>query len=171
RLGTGVSPSLSLAMNLELRSFRENSLGPFLHLRRMRTSAVEVITAFGIKASGPDARAANLSGGNLQKVVIAREFTGTMKALIAASPTRGLDVAGVTMVHSYLLEAAAKGVAVLLLSEDLSEILALNDRIAVMYEGRLSEVADRGSLEEIALRMAGREPETPASSTAVSSLT
>jgi len=160
RLGTGVSPGLSVAMNLELRSFRQNSNGPFLRLRQMRANATEAITTFGIKASGPDARAATLSGGNLQKVVIAREFAGEMRALIAASPTRGLDVAAVAMVHSYLLDAAAKGAAVLLLSEDLSEILALNDRIAVMYEGQLSEVADRESLEEIALRMAGEEPET-----------
>jgi general nucleoside transport system ATP-binding protein len=159
RLGTGVSPGLSVAMNLELRSFRRDSNGPFLRLHWMRENAMEAITTFAIKAPGPEARAATLSGGNVQKVVIAREFAGEMRALIAASPTRGLDVAAVAMVHSYVLGAAAKGAAVLLLSEDLSEILALNDRIAVMYEGRLSAVADRESLEEIALRMAGREPE------------
>ncbi|HYA44553.1 MAG TPA: hypothetical protein VED59_03035, partial [Acidimicrobiales bacterium] len=116
----------------------------------------------GIKASGPEAQAANLSGGNLQKLVIAREFSDAMRVLVAASPTRGLDVAAVAMVHSYLLEAAAKGAAVLLFSEDLSEILALNDRIAVMYEGRLSEVANREDIQEIGLRMAGREPEATA---------
>jgi ABC-type uncharacterized transport system ATPase subunit len=163
RLGTGVSPSLSVAMNLELRSFRKRSLGPFLRLRRMRANAEKAITTFDIKASGPDVQAANLSGGNVQKVVIAREFAGAMKVLVAASPTRGLDVGAVAMVHSYLLDAAANGVAVLLLSEDLAEILALNDRIAVMYEGRLSEVVDRDSLQEIALRMAGREPGAAAS--------
>ncbi|HTW06686.1 MAG TPA: ABC transporter ATP-binding protein [Acidimicrobiales bacterium] len=162
RLGTGVSPSLSVAMNLELRSFRDNSFGPFLKLHQMRAKAEEAITKFGIKASGPDAQSANLSGGNIQKVVIAREFAGAMKVLVAASPTRGLDVAAVAMVHSYLLDAAAKGVSVLLLSEDLSEILALNDRIVVMYEGRLVEVVDHDDVGEIALRMAGRSPETKA---------
>ena len=161
RLGVGVSPSLSVAMNLELRSFRDTSFGPFLRLRRMRANAVAAISTFGIRASGPDVQAANLSGGNVQKVVIAREFAGAMKVLIAASPTRGLDVAAVAMVHSYLLAAAAKGAAVLLLSEDLSEVMALNDRIVVMFEGRLSEVVDRESLEEIGLLMAGRQPGLP----------
>ena len=163
RLGTGVSPSLSLAMNLELRSYRESSFGPFLRLRRMRANAEKAIEEFDIRAPGPDVQAANLSGGNLQKVVIAREFAGEMKVLVAASPTRGLDVSAVATVHSYLLDAAAKGTAVLLFSEDLDEILALNDRILVMYEGELSEVVDRESIDEIGLRMAGGKPEqTPA---------
>ena len=162
RLGTGVSPSLSIAMNLELRSYRRDSLGPFLRLRRWRQNAVEAIQKFDIRAPGPYAQAANLSGGNLQKVVIAREFAGEMKVLIAASPTRGLDVSAVATVHSYLLEAAARGTAVLLLSEDLDEILALNDRIVVMYEGELSEVVDRESIDEIGLRMAGGKPDDAA---------
>jgi ABC-type uncharacterized transport system ATPase subunit len=158
RLGTGVSPGLSLAMNLELRSYRESSLGPLLRLRHMRGNAERAIEEFDIRAPGPDVQAANLSGGNLQKVVIAREFAGNLKVLVAASPTRGLDVAAVETVHAYLLEAAARGTGVLLLSEDLDEILALNDRILVMYEGRLTEVEDRNSVEEIGLRMAGGTP-------------
>src|SRR5262249_46816751 len=94
-----------------------------------------------------------LSGGNLQKIVIAREFSGRMKVLVAAAPTRGLDVGSVETVHTYLLEAADAGTGVLLLSEDLDEILALSDRILVMYEGTISEVEDRDSIEEISLRM------------------
>ena len=81
-----------------------------------------------------------------------------MKVLIAASPTRGLDVSAVATVHSYLLAAAAAGTAVVLFSEDLDEILALNDRIVVMYEGSLSEVDDRNSIEEIGMRMTGGTP-------------
>ena len=158
RLGTGVSPHLSIAMNLELRSFRRNSFGPLLRLRQMRANADEAIRRFEIKASGPQMEADNLSGGNLQKVVIAREFAETMKVLVAASPTRGLDVAAVETVHTYLLAAADSGTAVVLISEDLDEILALNDRIVVMYEGRLSEVQDRDSIEEIGLLMAGGVP-------------
>jgi simple sugar transport system ATP-binding protein len=99
----------------------------------------------------------HLSGGNLQKVVIARELSGRMRVLVAASPTRGLDVAAAAAVHRYLIEAAEAGAAVLLLSEDLDEIFELNDRVLVMYEGRLSEVRDRSSLEEIGLRMAGAD--------------
>jgi ABC-type uncharacterized transport system ATPase subunit len=158
RLGTGVSPSLPISMNLQLRSFRRGTLGPFLRLGRMREQAVDAIRAFDIKASGPEMETDHLSGGNLQKVVIAREFSSPMRVLVAASPTRGLDVAAVETVHRYLLDAADAGAGVLLLSEDLDEILALNDRVLVMYEGSLSEVRDRESVEEIGLRMAGETP-------------
>ena len=158
RLGTGVAPNLSIAMNLQLRSFRRTSFGPLLRLGRMRANAEEAIRRFEIKTSGPQMQTAQLSGGNLQKVVIAREFSGEMAVLVAASPTRGLDVAAVETVHSYLLDAAESGTAVLLLSEDLDEIQALNDRIVVMYEGRLSDVVNRESIEEIGLRMAGGVP-------------
>jgi ABC-type uncharacterized transport system ATPase subunit len=162
RLGTGLAPTLPIAMNLQLRSFRRESWGPFLRPRRMRRKAEEAIRAFDIKASGPDEETDHLSGGNLQKVVIAREFAEKMAVLVAASPTRGLDVAAVETVHRYLLDAAESGTAVLLLSEDLDEILALNDRIVVMYEGRLSEVENRESVEEIGLLMAGEAPGPPA---------
>ncbi len=158
RLGTGVAPSLSIAWNLALRAYRRLALGPLLPLRRLRTDAERAIGDYDIKASSPAMMAANLSGGNLQKLVIAREFSGEMKLLVAASPTRGLDVAAVETVHEHLLEAAAAGAGVLLISEDLDEILALNDRVVVMYEGALSQVEDRQSVEEIGLRMAGETP-------------
>ena len=158
RLGTGVAPSLSIAWNLALRAYRHLSRGPLLRLRRMRTDAEQAIRAYDIKSSGPAMQAANLSGGNLQKLVIAREFSGAMKLLVAASPTRGLDVSAVETVHEHLLDAAATGAGVLLISEDLDEILALNDRVVVMYEGEVSEVEDRQSVEEIGLRMAGATP-------------
>ncbi len=158
RLGTGVAPSLSIAMNLQLRNYRKRSLGPFLRLGRMREEAVTAIRDYEIKAPGPEAEADTLSGGNLQKVVLAREFSDRVKVLIAASPTRGLDVAAVQTVHSLLLEAAGKGAGVLLVSEDLDEILALNDRILVMYEGELSGVERGESVAAIGLRMAGQKP-------------
>jgi ABC-type uncharacterized transport system ATPase subunit len=158
RLGTAVSPNLSLAMNVGLKSYRGASAGPFLRLRQMRETAEKAIEAYDVKTSGPDARAATLSGGNLQKIVLAREFAHDLKVLVAASPTQGLDVAAVETVHTHLVAAAERGVAVLLISEDLDEILELNDRILVMYEGRLSEVADRTSHAEVGLRMAGETP-------------
>ena len=163
RLGTGVAPTLSVAMNLELRSFRHTSLGPFLRLRRMREHALEAIRTYDIKAPGPDTAADSLSGGNIQKLVIAREFAGNLRVLVVASPTRGLDVGAVETVHAHLLEAADRGTAVLLISEDLDEILALNDRIMVMYEGRLSDVPEGESIENIGLRMAGDTPVADAS--------
>ena len=110
RLGTGVAPSLSIAMNLALKSYRRDSLGPFLRRGRMREHAEQVIRQYGIKAPGAHSEAENLSGGNLQKLVLAREFDGQPKVLVAASATRGLDVAAVEAVHTELLAAAGRGV-------------------------------------------------------------
>jgi simple sugar transport system ATP-binding protein len=158
RLGTGVAPSLSIAMNLELRDYRRRSQGPLLRFGAMRRRAEAAIEEYSIKAPGPATEADHLSGGNLQKLVLARELAGDVKVIVAASPTRGLDIAAVQMVHARLVDAAGRGAGVLLLSEDLDEILALNDRILVMYEGGLEEVGDRGSVVEIGLRMAGGTP-------------
>jgi simple sugar transport system ATP-binding protein len=156
RLGTGVAPSLSIAMNFALKSFRADSRGPFLRLAAMRTNAAQAIGTYEIKASGPDQQTDYLSGGNLQKVVIAREFGASPKVLVAGSPTRGLDVSAVEQVHTFLLQAAESGAAVLLISEDLDEILALHDRIFVMYEGSLSELPPDATMGDIGLRMAGQ---------------
>ena len=160
RLGTGVAPNLSIAMNLELRTYRDTSWGPFLRLGRMREHAEEEIGAFDIKAPGPSSPAGEPVGRKPPEArARARADRVALKVLVAASPTRGLDVSAVQMVHSLLLAAADRGAAVLLLSEDLDEILALNDRILVMYEGEVSEVGDRESIAEIGLRMAGGTPE------------
>jgi general nucleoside transport system ATP-binding protein len=159
RLRTGSAPGLSIATNLALRSYREPpvSRGPFLMLERIRARAVELIQHYRISAPGPSAPARVLSGGNLQKVVIAREFSGSPRVVIAASPTQGLDVGATETVRSYLVEAASGGAAVLVFSEDLDEILELADRIAVIYEGAIvGELPAAGaSVDEIGLLMAG----------------
>jgi simple sugar transport system ATP-binding protein len=159
RLGTGVAPSLSIASNLVLRSYRarHTSHGPLLRLGRIRERAHELMSRYRIAAPGPHVPARLLSGGNLQKVVLAREFSGRPRVLVAASPTRGLDVGAIETVHAYLNDAAADGVGVLLVSEDLDEILALADRIAVMYEGEIVGETSRAdaNVEEIGLLMAG----------------
>jgi simple sugar transport system ATP-binding protein len=159
RYSTGVAPSLSVAHNVVLKSYRNGSVtsGPLLRLRRIRDQALELIRRYDIKTPGPATPARQLSGGNLQKVVLGREFTGEPGVIIVAAPTRGLDVGAIETVHQYLREAAAKGVAVLLLSEDLDEVRALADRIAVMYEGQIVGIVDPGTatLEEIGLLMAG----------------
>jgi simple sugar transport system ATP-binding protein len=128
-----------------------------LLVRRMRELARALIERYDVKAPGPDTPARNLSGGNLQKLVLGREFDGSPRVLIAAQPTRGLDVGAIETVHGYLRAAAAEGVAVLLVSEDLDEILALADRVVVMYEGRIVGEADpeQTAVEEIGLLMAG----------------
>jgi general nucleoside transport system ATP-binding protein len=155
RLGTGVAPSLPVMTNLALRSYRRLSFGPLLKLRSMRERADELIGRYDIRMPSASVETRTLSGGNLQKLVLAREFSSDPKVLVAASPTHGLDVAAIETVHAHLIEAAEQGIAVLLISEDLDEILSLNGRILVMYEGRLTEVRDRADVEEIGLRMAG----------------
>jgi ABC-type uncharacterized transport system ATPase subunit len=161
RLGTGVAPGLSVASNVVLKSYRKPpaSWGPFLLLRRIRELARSLLERYDVRTSGPDVPARQLSGGNLQKLVLAREFSGGPVVLVAASPTRGLDVAGIEVVHEYLRGAAESGVGVLLLSEDLDEIRALADRIAVMYEGRIvgERDAEAATVEELGLLMAGGE--------------
>src|SRR5439155_25806919 len=121
--------------------------------------ALRLIHRSGVHTPGPHLRARDLSGGNLQKLVLGREFSGKPRVLIAHSPTRGLDVGAIETVHAYLRQAAAEGVAVLLISEDLDEIRALADRIVVIYEGELTGDFDpkTATVEEIGLAMAGGE--------------
>jgi general nucleoside transport system ATP-binding protein len=159
RLHTGVAPSLPISSNVVLKSYRGKhvAIGPLLRLRTIREHAASLIERYDVRGGGPDLPARRLSGGNLQKVVLAREFEGEPRVLIVASPTRGLDVAAIETVHRYLRDAASSGVGVLLISEDLDEILALADRIAVMYEGAIvGEVgAEQATVEGLGLLMAG----------------
>jgi simple sugar transport system ATP-binding protein len=159
RLGTGLAPSLSVTSNVVIKTYRTRSLsrGPLLALRRMRETAVGIIRRYDVKTPGPGTPVRNLSGGNLQKLVLGREFADNPLVLVVAQPTRGLDVGAIETVHSYLRDAAAKGVAILLMSEDLDEIRALADRILVIYEGTIVGELPAGSasVEEIGLLMAG----------------
>jgi general nucleoside transport system ATP-binding protein len=159
RLHTGVAPSLSIASNLVLKSYRGPGVakGPLLRLRTIREHAARLIERYDVRGGTPDLPARRLSGGNLQKVVLAREFEGSPRALVVASPTRGLDVAAIETVHRYLRDAASSGVGVLLISEDLDEIRALADRIAVVYEGAIVGELDAtaATVEELGLMMAG----------------
>jgi simple sugar transport system ATP-binding protein len=159
RLHTGVAPSLSIASNLVLKSYRGRGVtkGPLLRLRTIRDHAARLIQRYDVRGGTPELPARRLSGGNLQKVVLAREFEGSPRALVIASPTRGLDVAAIETVHRYLRGAASSGVGVLLISEDLDEIRALADRIAVVYEGAIVGEVDaaEATVEELGLLMAG----------------
>jgi len=159
RLGTGLAPSLSVTNNVAIKTYRGRSLsrGPLLALRRMRDLALGIIRRYDVKTPGPETPVRNLSGGNLQKLVLGREFEDHPLVLVVAQPTRGLDVGAIETVHEYLRDAASSGVAILLLSEDLDEIRALADRILVMYEGEVVGELQAGaaSIEEIGLLMAG----------------
>ncbi len=159
RLGTGLAPSLSITRNAVLKTYRKPpvSRGPLLRLRRMAEIARSLIARYDVKTPGPDTPARNLSGGNLQKLVLGREFQGKPVVLVAAQPTRGLDVGAIETVHAFLRGAAADGVAVLVISEDLDEILALADRVAVMYEGSVVAELDASAAtpDELGFLMAG----------------
>jgi general nucleoside transport system ATP-binding protein len=159
RLGTGLAPSLSVSHNVSLKGYREPpiSRGPLLIVKRMAELARSLIERYDVHAPGPSAPVRNLSGGNIQKLVLGREFHGAPRVLIAAQPTRGLDVGAIETVHAYLDGAAGNGVAVLLVSEDLDEILALADRVVVMYSGELAGEVDAktASVEEIGYLMGG----------------
>jgi simple sugar transport system ATP-binding protein len=159
RLGTGLAPSLSVAHNVSLKAYREPPLsrGPLLLVKRMVELARSLIRTYEVQAPGPATPVRNLSGGNIQKLVLGREFQGEPRVLIASQPTRGLDVGAIETVHAYLDAAAANAVAVLLVSEDLDEILALADRVVVMYDGAIAGEfdAETASVEEIGYLMGG----------------
>ena len=152
----GLALQLSVTDNIMLKSFSARAFrcGPFLRPARMRARADKLLRTFDVRGR-PDSLASELSGGNAQKVVLARELSSNPKVLVAETPTRGLDVGAIESVRQMLLAAAASGVAVLLLSEDLDEVIDLSDRIAVMYRGRIVGTVDTKNRETIGLMMAG----------------
>jgi ABC-type uncharacterized transport system ATPase subunit len=130
---------LSVAQNMALRDFDVAPLrrGGWLRFGAWRERARAWIAEYGVKTRGENAPIASLSGGNVQRAVLARELAGEINVLIAANPVFGLDFAAVAEIHARILQVRAKGGAVLLISEDLDELLELSDRIAVMSEGRI----------------------------------
>ncbi|BCX19111.1 MAG: sugar ABC transporter ATP-binding protein [Geminicoccaceae bacterium] len=161
----GVVGELDLSENLALERLDAPEVSRFGLLRRraMRERARRAIEAFAIRAPGPDAPVRLLSGGNMQKVVLARALEAAPRLLLADQPTRGLDVAATAFVHERLLAARERGTAILLISEDLDELLALSDRIAVLHRGRLAGPFPSEQLDvpTLGLLMAGHEPEEP----------
>src|SRR3546814_27787 len=159
RMGTGLVTTLPLAENMALTRIRQAPFSRFglLNRRAIRGFCEAQIARFSIKAAGPMARTGTLSGGNLQKALLARELAWDPLVLLAAQPTRGLDIGAAQFVHRLFLERQAAGRAVLMVSEDLEELFALCDRIAVMYEGRIVGTVLRAeaSIQRIGLMMAG----------------
>jgi ABC-type uncharacterized transport system ATPase subunit len=156
----GLAQSLSVERNLTLSLVREKSsrFGPFVRVGAVRKTARKWISDFDIRVGSPDSPASSLSGGNQQKIVIARALASQPKLLIAASPTRGLDVGAASYVHRKLLKARSAGAGIVLISTDLDEIRALADRIAVLYEGRIiGMVGPDSPIEQIGLLMGGKE--------------
>jgi simple sugar transport system ATP-binding protein len=154
----GLVLPFTLAENLALHAYRKapNSRGGLLQLGIIRDRAVRLLQEYDVRGGTPETPAASLSGGNQQKVVLAREIDPDPKVLIAAQPTRGLDVGAIEFVHRQLVEQRDNGRAVFLISLELEEILSLSDRILVIYEGEIvAEFPPTATEEEIGLAMTG----------------
>jgi simple sugar transport system ATP-binding protein len=125
--------------------------------KSIRSHAETMIERFDVRPANPDLPAKNFSGGNQQKLVIAREMNAEPKVLIVGQPTRGVDIGAIEFIHKQLVALRDKGCAILLVSVELDEILALSDRIMVMNEGRIVGVLDSADATErrIGLMMAG----------------
>ena len=169
RLGVGLVPNLPISDNVILKGYRDPPLarGPFLIGRSIADFAQNLIATFNIAAPDHRTPVRLLSGGNLQKTILAREISAEPDLLVAMHPTRGLDIGATESVRKMLLERREKGAAVLLISEDLDEIIALSDWIAVLFGGEIMGILDstKAQIEEIGLMMAGVKPageETPA---------
>jgi general nucleoside transport system ATP-binding protein len=120
-------------------------------------NSVQLIERFDVRTPGPLVPASNLSGGNQQKVIVSREFSRPIRLLLVNQPTRGLDVGSIEYIHRQIVEMRDEGIAVLLISAELDEIMSLADRIAVMFHGQLVATIPSGqvSREELGLLMAG----------------
>ena len=160
----GLVGSYPVADNLVLNTYYRPPIarGRVIDYHAVEYNALRLVHEFDIRTPSVYTPASSLSGGNQQKLVVAREFARPMRLLIAAQPTRGLDVGSIEFIHKRLIQARDQGAAVLLVSAELDEIMALSDRIAVMYKGRILATlpADQASREEIGLLMAGIVKET-----------
>jgi general nucleoside transport system ATP-binding protein len=154
----GLVLDFSLAENLALHDYRHepDSRWGWLFPRRMVARAKKLLMEFDVRGGGPQTLAVSLSGGNQQKVVVAREVARNPRVLVAAQPTRGLDVGAIEFVHRRLVEERDENRAILLVSFELEEILSLSDRILVIYEGEIvAEFSPDVSEEEIGIAMIG----------------
>jgi ABC-type uncharacterized transport system ATPase subunit len=163
RMRDGMIRNFSVAENMILREHHKQpfSRSGFLNLPVIASHSDELIKKFHVKTPSRDTLVKNLSGGNIQKVVLARELSRNPRVILAAQPTRGLDIGATEYVREQLLVERRNGAAIMLISEDLDEILALSDRIAVIYEGQIMDIVPRESAtpEKLGLLMAGVHPE------------
>jgi general nucleoside transport system ATP-binding protein len=153
-----------IADNLILNTFYKPpfSKGAALQFKNIHDSATKLVEEFDIRTPSIDTSAGSLSGGNQQKVIVAREFSRPIKLLVASQPTRGLDVGSVEYIHSRIMEKRDQGIAVLLVSSELDEVFELSDRIAVMYRGKIMDILNTNETtkEAVGLLMAGIKSET-----------
>jgi general nucleoside transport system ATP-binding protein len=159
RMRDGAIRDFSVEENIFLHEHGspEYTSGIFLKLGKMASHAQRLVDQYMIKTPNLDTPIKNLSGGNIQKLIMARELSRHPKILIAAQPTRGVDIGATEYIHKRLIEQRQLGIAILLISEDLDEIRTLSDRIAVIFEGRIMGIVGRNqaTVEQIGLMMAG----------------
>ncbi|MDJ0755465.1 MAG: ABC transporter ATP-binding protein [Ardenticatenaceae bacterium] len=161
RMHDGVIKDFSVAENLVLQDYIRTpfSNNIFLAFKHIAEHAREQIEAFSVKTPDKDTPVKSLSGGNIQKVILARELVRKPRVLIAAQPTRGVDIGATEYIHNQLLQQRAKGLATLLISEDLDEVKAMSDRIVVLFNGEIMGIvhSDEVTTEELGLMMAGEK--------------
>jgi ABC-type uncharacterized transport system ATPase subunit len=163
RMRDGMIGEFTVSENLILREHNRPPFARagFINFRAVSRESAELIHDFNVKTPSQETPVKNLSGGNIQKLVLARELSRDPHVLVAAQPTRGLDIGATEYVHQVLLEQRAAGTATLLISEDLDEILALSDRIAVIFGGKIMGEMPRAEAtpEKLGLLMAGVQDE------------
>ncbi|MEW5721960.1 MAG: ABC transporter ATP-binding protein [Thermodesulfobacteriota bacterium] len=164
RMGVGVVPDMSVAENLVLRDYalEEFSGRVFVKKKPRAEHARRLIEAFDIKTHDMNQPVRLLSGGNIQRVILAREISRNPGLLLAVNPTRGLDIGAAEGIHRFLREQKNRGAGILMISEDLDELFKLSDRLAVIFKGRIRGIIkpDRRLLDDIGLMMGGAGPET-----------
>ena len=156
--------AFSVADNLVMNTYYQPpfSKGPVLQQKVIQETANRLVKEFDIRTPNASVEAGSLSGGNQQKVIVAREFSRPIKFLVASQPTRGLDVGSIEYIHQRIVQKRDEGCAVLLVSTELDEVMGLADRIAVMYRGNIIAIlpAKGATKEGVGLLMAGIQPET-----------
>ncbi|MFZ1770950.1 MAG: ATP-binding cassette domain-containing protein, partial [Caldilinea sp.] len=159
RMHDGIVQEFSVSENLVLQDYDHAPMsnGILLNFGAIAKRSRELVRDFNIRTPSIDTATRSLSGGNIQKLILARELSRDPKVLVAAQPTRGVDIGATEYIHQRLLDQRGHGAAILLISEDLDEILALADRIAVIYEGRIMAIVPReeATAEQLGLLMAG----------------
>ena len=162
RMLHGAVAEFSVSENMMLLNHdsQEFSRFGFLKLPALRERAGRLVKHYDVKTPSIDTPTSALSGGNIQKLIMARELSAEPAVLLAAQPTRGVDIGAAEYIHERLIAQREQGTAVLVVSEDLDEVMALADRVAVMFEGRIVAVIDRSecTVEDLGLLMAGAQP-------------
>jgi ABC-type uncharacterized transport system ATPase subunit len=159
RIDTGLMMDLTVEENLILENHTSSEFHRYglMKSAKIRRFSDDLIAAYGIKTAGREAVAKSLSGGNLQKVMLARELAGQPLVVVASQPTRGLDVGAMQYIHHRILQERERGAGILLISEDLDEIFNLSDRIVAIYEGQImgDTLCEDASREQVGLWMSG----------------